>query len=96
MLASLWRRTWPVGIAQEQVEAMYAELGATHRAEVLLETFKEEAIRSLHELENHNLKGLLRRTVGKIFNDVEIKGWCKEHEQLNQATFSRPVDVVTA
>jgi len=96
MLASLWRRSWPAGVAQEQVEAMYAELGATHRAEVLLETFKEEAIRSLHELENHNLKGLLRRTVGKIFNDVEIKGWCKEHEQLNQATFSRPVDVVPA
>ncbi len=51
---------------------------------MLLGTYKEEAIRSLHDLENHNLKGLLRRTLGKIFNDVEIKGWCKEHEQLNQ------------
>ena len=26
---------------------------------------------------------LLRRTLGKIFNDVEIKGWCKEQEQKN-------------
>jgi geranylgeranyl diphosphate synthase, type II len=34
-------------------------------------------------LENPNLKGLLRRVLGKIFNDVEIKGWCKEQEQLN-------------
>ena len=75
---------------------MYAELGATHRADVLLGAFKEEAIRSLHELENHNLKGLLRRTLGKIFNDVEIKGWCKEHEQLNRAVFSPAPEVVPA
>ena len=43
-------------------------------------TFQEKAIRCLRELENPNLKGLLRRIVGKIFNDVEIKGWCKEQE----------------
>ena len=95
-LASIWRRTWPAGVTQEQVEAMYAELGATDRADVLLGAFKEEAIRSLHELDNHNLKGLLRRTLGKIFNDVEIKGWCKEHEQLNRAVFSPPAEVVPA
>jgi geranylgeranyl diphosphate synthase, type II len=96
MLASIWRRTWPENVTQAHVEAMYAELGATERAEILLGTFKEEAIRCLHELENHNLKGLLRRTLGKIFNDVEIKGWCKEHEQLNRAAFSQPVEVVPA
>jgi geranylgeranyl pyrophosphate synthase len=96
LLASIWRRTWPEGVTQEQVEALYAELGATARAEVLLGTYKEEAIRSLHELENHNLKGLLRRTLGKIFNDVEIKGWCKEHEQLNRDVFAKPAEAVSA
>ena len=25
----------------------------------------------------------LRRVLGKIFNDVEIKGWCKEQEMKN-------------
>ncbi len=84
LLASIWRRVWPAGTTQAQIESLYAELGVTERADVLLGTYKEEAIRSLHDLENHNLKGLLRRTLGKIFNDVEIKGWCKEHEQLNQ------------
>lgn len=83
LLASIWRRAWPAGVTAAQVEALYAELGVQARAEVLLGTFKEEAIRSLHALEDHNLKGLLRRTIGKIFNDVEIKGWCKEHEQVN-------------
>ena len=61
---------------------------------MLLETYKEEAIRSLHDLQNHNLKGLLRRTLGRIFNDVEIKGWCKEHEQLNREVFARPAEPV--
>ena len=37
-------------------------------------------------MENPNLKGLLRRVLGKIFNDTEIKGWCKEFEQKNGAT----------
>ena len=84
-LASLWRRTWPVGLTPEGVEALYTELGAGDRAETLLATYKEEAIRSLNLLENHNFKGLLRRTLGKIFNDVEIKGWCKEQEPHNRA-----------
>ena len=30
-----------------------------------------------------NLKGLLRRVIGKIFNELEIKGWCREFEQVN-------------
>jgi geranylgeranyl pyrophosphate synthase len=84
-LASIWRREWPDGVTTEQVEALYSELKADERAQVLLGTYKEEAIRSLRELANPNLKGLLRRVLGKIFNDVEIKGWCKEHEQRNAA-----------
>jgi UDP-galactopyranose mutase len=97
LLASIWRRVWPESVTPAQVEALYAELGASQRAEVLLGTFKEEAIRSLHELEDHNLKGLLRRTIGKIFNDVEIKGWCKEHEQVNRAILATaPIEAAAA
>ena len=61
------------------------ELKADDRCEHLLESYKEEAVRSLVALENASLKGLLRRTLGKIFNDVEIKGWCKEEQQSRQA-----------
>ncbi len=96
ILAALWRRTWPEGVTTETIEALYAELGASARADVLLGTFKEEAIRSLHDLQDHNLKGLLRRTIGKIFNDVEIKGWCKEHEQINRALLTKPAEPVLA
>ncbi|MFA6545085.1 MAG: polyprenyl synthetase family protein [Limisphaerales bacterium] len=83
LLASVWRRQLPAGTTVKDIEALYTELGADLRAKTLLETYKEEAIRCLRDLENPNLKGLLRRVLGKIFNDVEIKGWCKEQEQLN-------------
>lgn len=82
-LASVWRRQLPAGTSFEQIEALYSELKADERARTLLETYKEEAIRSLRDLENASLKGLLRRVIGKIFNDTEIKGWCKEFEQKN-------------
>ena len=83
VLASVWRRQLPVGVTTKDIEALYAELGSDERARILLETYKEEGIRCLRDLENPNLKGLLRRVLGKIFNDVEIKGWCKEQEEKN-------------
>jgi len=85
LLASVWRRQLPDGMTTAQIEVLYAELKADERARTLLETYKEEGIRCLQALENANLKGLLRRVLGKIFNDVEIKGWCKEQEQKNAA-----------
>ena len=85
LLASVWRRELPADVTPEKIELLYSELKADERAHVLLETYKEEAIRCLRDLENPNLKGLLRRVIGKIFNDTEIKGWCREFEQKNAA-----------
>ena len=108
VLASVWRRQLPAGVSVKDIEAIYTEVGADLRAKTLLETYKEEAIRCLQDLDNPNLKGLLRRVLGKIFNDVEIKGWCKEQEQMNgirdgvrvetdvQMPASRELDVVMA
>jgi geranylgeranyl pyrophosphate synthase len=50
---------------------------------MLLERYKEQSVRALQDLENPNLKGLLRRIVGKMFNELEIKGWCREFEVKN-------------
>lgn len=44
----------------------------------LLESYKEAAIRSLVPIENAVLKGLLRRVIGKIFNETEFNAWCLE------------------
>ena len=96
-LDSVWRRQLPAGVSFEQIETLYSELKADERARTLLETYKEEAIRSLRDLDNASLKGLLRRVIGKIFNDTEIKGWCKEFEQKNAASrIAEPSEIVMA
>jgi geranylgeranyl pyrophosphate synthase len=81
LLEAHWKREGTA--TTPQIEALYAELGAVDRCRDLLERYKDEAIRSLRDLENASLKGLLRRVLGKIFNDTEIKGWCKEFEAKN-------------
>jgi geranylgeranyl pyrophosphate synthase len=80
-LAGRWRRE--AGLTGAEVEALLHEAGAPERCGDLLERYKEEAIRSLRDVEQASLKGLLRRVVGKIFNDTEIKGWCKEVAATN-------------
>ncbi len=85
LLGSVWRRESKQESELARVNEIYCELGVQTRAQTLLETYKEEAIRCLSELDKASLKGLLRRIVGKIFSDVEIKGWCKEHEPGNAA-----------
>jgi geranylgeranyl diphosphate synthase, type II len=97
LLESVWRRSTQAVRNVEQIEALYMELKADERARTLLETYKEEAIRSLRDVENANLKGLLRRVIGKIFNDTEIKGWCKEFEQKNgvASRVAAPLPAVT-
>jgi geranylgeranyl pyrophosphate synthase len=82
-LEAHWRRTGQVQVGE--VRKAVLESGAIDRCKDLLERYKEEAIRSLGELENASLKGLLRRVLGKIFNDTEIKGWCKEFETGKRA-----------
>jgi geranylgeranyl diphosphate synthase, type II len=94
LLGSVWRRQMPEGVTTAQIETLYTELHADERARTLLETYKEEGIRCLRDLESPNLKGLLRRVLGKIFNDTEIKGWCKEFEQKNaQQAVTLPLEV---
>ncbi|MEM8961799.1 MAG: polyprenyl synthetase family protein [Acidobacteriota bacterium] len=82
-IAALW-----TGDATEDPMAIHqriVELGAESRAQELLTAYEDEAIRSLRELDNANVKGLLRRVLGKIFDELTIEGWCSEHEARNAA-----------
>jgi geranylgeranyl pyrophosphate synthase len=91
VIESLWKRQVPEGMDVAAIRQLYHDLGAIERAKHLLETYKETAVRSLAEVEVPNLKGLLRRTLGKIFNDTEIKGWCKEFEEKNGVRDGRAI-----
>lgn len=72
-------------LSAESAIALIESLGATDSAQDLLTAYKDEAIRQLRLVENANVKGLLRRTIGKIFDDLQIKGWCNEFETRNAA-----------
>ena len=82
-LLAAWRRD--TGDTPEALRARLIDLNVEDRCRRLLESYKEEAIRSLAVLDEPTLKGLLRRIVGKIFNDIELKGWCREFEARNAA-----------
>jgi geranylgeranyl pyrophosphate synthase len=89
-IEALWRRragscSGGAALSGSGLAARLERLGARARAQELLDAYKEEAVRSLRNLENASLKGLLRRVIGKIFNDTEIKGWCHEFEARNAA-----------
>ncbi|MBB6048541.1 polyprenyl synthetase family protein [Armatimonas rosea] len=80
LLEAAWKRDSRLDTAA--LARQITELGADTRSRDLMESYKDEAIRSLVELENASLKGLLRRVIGKLFQ-VEVKGWCSEFEARN-------------
>jgi geranylgeranyl diphosphate synthase, type II len=67
-----------------KLRALLVKLGIEDRCRQQLESWKEAAVRTLPDLHNPSLKGLLRRVIGKIFR-VEIQGWCSEFEARNAA-----------
>jgi geranylgeranyl diphosphate synthase type II len=90
-IEAAWHRD--ASVDADALRALLSELGIAERCTGLLDSYKEEAVRSLAELENPSLKGLLRRVVSKIFT-LEIKGWCSEFEARNVA--GRAAGVQTA
>ena len=79
-MEALWSGTASALPDKPTIRAWAEQSGAHEKALTLLESYKEAAIRSLQDVDLPNLKGLLRRVIGKIFNELEIKGWCREFE----------------
>ncbi len=85
LLEAAWRRAATIDPAA--VREAIDRLGAADRSRQMTDSYKEQAVRTLADVRDPSLKGLLRRVVTKIFS-VEIKGWCSEFEARNAA--SRP------
>jgi geranylgeranyl pyrophosphate synthase len=83
-LGDFWRRAASPQPSLATVAAWCRELKADERALALQATYREAAVQALAGLTNANLKGLLRRVLGRIFNDLQIHGWCKEVEALTR------------
>ena len=82
-MEALWNGRCDTPPDKPTIRKWAEESGAHEKAMLLLESYKEQAIRSLQEVDIPNLKGLLRRVIGKIFNELEIKGWCSDFEDKN-------------
>ncbi len=83
VLTRAWMRTPEPGDAA-RLRALVDDAVVADRCRSMLELYKEQAIRTLPELQHASLKGLLRRVVGRIFR-AEIEGWCREFETRNAA-----------
>lgn len=81
LVEKVWRRQATVEELQ-QIEPLLMTYDVRQRCRVLQESYKEQAVRSLADLDNPSLKGLLRRVVSKIFG-FEVEGWCSEFESRN-------------
>ncbi len=78
--ARLWERGAVPAELSGDIAALCAELRIEEEVRELLEAYKTEAVRSLCGLKNSALKGLLRRIVAKIFNEIDVMGCCNEHQ----------------
>ncbi len=69
--------------AVEQIEKIIAHLTIEQEAWELLDTYKDETVRSLCTIDNTDLKVLLRRVTGKIFNELDQFGCCNDYQAGN-------------
>jgi geranylgeranyl pyrophosphate synthase len=73
LLDALWRSPATASALAPNLARALQELRVEQIARDLLEDYKQRAIRALRPLTNPSLKGLLRRVIGKIFNEIRAK-----------------------
>lgn len=80
LLESVWSKSaGPDSLAKDIGEVLDL-LEVERLASDLMESCKSKAIGCLYQLKNPDLKALLRRVIGKIFNDFEVMGCCNDHK----------------
>ena len=86
LIAALWNRERDYEDVAGEVGRILEERDVVRKASELRDAYEQQAITSLRTLQNPTLKGLLRRVVGKIFDDKNlIEGYCSEFEARNAA-----------
>ena len=80
MLESLWDGSQDIESVFEDVQNVFIELGILRVASDMMELYKSRALSCLQQLDNPDLKGLLRRMISKIFNEIDVMGCCNDHK----------------
>ncbi len=66
--------------SRNRMRTIFEKLQIIPSARATMESYKSRASGSLVPLKNANLKGLLRRVICKIFNDIEIMSCCDDYQ----------------
>ncbi|MFB3893797.1 MAG: polyprenyl synthetase family protein [Phycisphaerae bacterium] len=89
LLEAVWRRQDGHASRAGQLRQVFGELKVRQQARGVLDSYKEQAIQSLRALDNSNLKGLLRRVLGKIFNDGAVAAGAAPGDAARKADADR-------
>jgi len=89
LLESICNRSVEFNAVLAKVDKIFTELNVTEQIWDLMESYKQNAINCLSQLDSPPLKSLLRRVIWKIFGDVKLMGCCDEHKTANDG-FCRP------
>lgn len=71
LLDALWRVPSQVSRRLPELRSVLKALGVEEAARQMLASYRGAAVRSLRPVENASLKGLLRRVICKIFNEIQ-------------------------
>jgi len=85
-------RLWDSAATEADCERARQLIGSAHvesSAWRLMEASKSQAIASCIALKNAGLKGLLRRVIGKMFDDFEIMGCCDDRPDPSEQSPAR-------
>ena len=83
VLESFWKSSVHSNALRQSVSEIMVRLRVKTLALNLLEFYKRQAISSLEPLDNVAFKGLLRRIISKIFNEIDIMGCCNDYKRPN-------------
>jgi geranylgeranyl diphosphate synthase type II len=79
LIESVWNRSVQFKDAKSRIQDAIARLSIRQKAFATMESYKGRAIESIASLKSAPLKGLLRRVIYKIFNDVNVMDCCNDY-----------------
>lgn len=83
LLESLWKNQQPSNALRDSITEMAARLRVKKIAMGLMDDYKNKAVSSLEDMKDTAFKGLLRRLISKIFNEIDIMGCCNDYKTGN-------------
>jgi len=80
LLESLWAGKVDIESVADRIQGVFIEQGILRAASDMMELYKSRALSCLAQLTNPDLKGLLRRVISKIFNEIDVMGCCNDYQ----------------